>query len=644
MSERQKLWLLFLTALAVRLLVILARGPAAAPVDWADDHMYDSIANTLVTERRYQNPWYPPGYSLLVAGIYSVSGRSPLAARLANALLGALSCVVLYRLGRNLFSHPVGLLAAWLLALYPGQAYMAWHVMPEVAYGLLLLIAVLLAAQVVRTPTMAGGLLLGLTLGAFHLLKSNLFPFPFVLLLWLACAVGVSLRKRLVITAAAAAGFGLLASVTPLLNARAPSGRAALLPANAGNTFWTANNPLADGYFIHAEFHPLGQAFIERHGLKERLQNADVFEQSRIYRKLALLWIRENPGRFALLCLKKLNNAFGLPTQSTVFSRHPIAARLAHLLTYAWIAVLAVFGIVQSRHRWKDFLPLHLALVSYVVMVLIFYGTMRFTLIVMPVMMLFAGQVLVGWLQGPAPVVRITHATREQALAMLESAIRDGGRHYFCFCEASLLSSALKNPQVAEVLNRATATFPDGIAVMMLERLHGRRPPQRISGPSFLLWACEYGLARGWRHFFYGGAPGVAERLAENLQRRFPGLKVVGTFSPPFRELTAEEEAEVARRVRGADLMWIALGSPRQELWAAQHCGKLDVPVLLPVGAAFDFHSGMRPWAPAWVRRVGLEWAFRTVTGGTRTFRRNLRCVTVVGVYLLKETLRRALR
>jgi len=237
-------------------------------------------------------------------------------------------------------------------------------------------------------------------------------------------------------------------------------------------------------------------------------------------------------------------------------------------------------------------------------------------------------------------VVRVAVATRAEALAALESALRDGGRHYFCFCEANLLSNALNRAAVASAVNSATATFPDGISVMILARLRGHRLPERVQGPSFLLWACEHGVSRGWRHFFYGGAPGVADRLAAELTRRYPGLRVAGTFCPPFRELTTEEEADVARRVRDADLMWIALGSPRQELWAAQHLGKLDVPVLLPVGAAFDFHTGVRRWAPSWVRRIGMEWVFRTFTGGRETFQRNVRCVSIVAVHLLKEVYR----
>ncbi len=238
-------------------------------------------------------------------------------------------------------------------------------------------------------------------------------------------------------------------------------------------------------------------------------------------------------------------------------------------------------------------------------------------------------------------VVRVADTTRQEALSLLESAVRDGGRSYFCFCEASLLSNVLHRVDVADAVNASTATFPDGVAVMMLARLRGHRLTERIPGPSFLPLACEHGVSRGWRHFFYGGAPGVAEKLAVELTRRYPGMKVAGTHSPPFRELTESEEAEVARMVRGADLMWVALGSPKQERWVAEHRGKLDVPVMLAVGAAFDFHSGARPWAPAWVRRMGMEWAFRMFTGGGRTFRRNVRCVSIVAWHLTKESARR---
>ena len=227
-------------------------------------------------------------------------------------------------------------------------------------------------------------------------------------------------------------------------------------------------------------------------------------------------------------------------------------------------------------------------------------------------------------------------------LSWVEESIAANHRRYACFCEASLLSNVSRDTTVAKAVRGADAVFPDGIAMVLLARLKGHRLPARIPGPSFLPAACEYGVALGWRHFFYGGGPGVAERLAGIMSARYPGIKVVGTCAPPFRSLTPDEFSDVKRRIEDskADILWVCLGSPKQELWVAENVGKIEVPLMMPVGAAFDFHAGERPWAPAWVRRIGMEWLFRTFTGGRRTFWRNLRCVTVVAWILLGTMVR----
>lgn len=240
-------------------------------------------------------------------------------------------------------------------------------------------------------------------------------------------------------------------------------------------------------------------------------------------------------------------------------------------------------------------------------------------------------------------VVQVDCVRLPEALAWLAAAVERHGGAFACFCEASLLSNVMREAAVARAVCAADAVFADGVALVLLARLQGHRLPERIPGPTFILAACEYGVARGWKHFFYGGAPGVADRLAHRLADRFPGLRVVGTFSPPFRDLTPREEAEVKARIEGsgADILWVCLGSPRQELWVAERVGRIRVPVMLPVGAAFDFHAGYRLWAPACVRRLGMEWAFRAVTGGPQTFRRNLRCVTRVGGLLVRTAVLR---
>jgi N-acetylglucosaminyldiphosphoundecaprenol N-acetyl-beta-D-mannosaminyltransferase len=199
---------------------------------------------------------------------------------------------------------------------------------------------------------------------------------------------------------------------------------------------------------------------------------------------------------------------------------------------------------------------------------------------------------------------------------------------------------ARRNPAVARVLQQADAVFADGIAPAMLAALRGAPLPGRVSGPSFLPAAMAHGVSLGWRHFLYGGASGVADRLAERLREQHPGLNICGTCSPPFRPSTDQEERALEQTIRATrpDVLWVALGSPGQELWVGRHAARLPVPVMLPVGAAFDFHSGARPWAPAWVRQLGLEWAFRMMTGGRRTLARNSRCVPSVAGMLAQAT------
>lgn len=241
--------------------------------------------------------------------------------------------------------------------------------------------------------------------------------------------------------------------------------------------------------------------------------------------------------------------------------------------------------------------------------------------------------------------VNLSATNMQTALKFTDALVKDGGHHYFCFCEASLLSSLIRDTELAAVLGTADAVFADGVALIALARLRGHSLPGRVPGPNFLLAACGYGVERRWRHVFYGGGPGVADSLANRLRRDYPGIVIAGTHSPPFTTLTAQEELETKRMIESAkpDLLWVCLGSPKQERWCAEHLGRIDVPVMLAIGAAFDFHSGQRPWAPKWVRTIGMEWAFRTISGGKRTFLRNLRCVSVVGVYLAKVALQRLL-
>jgi N-acetylglucosaminyldiphosphoundecaprenol N-acetyl-beta-D-mannosaminyltransferase len=183
------------------------------------------------------------------------------------------------------------------------------------------------------------------------------------------------------------------------------------------------------------------------------------------------------------------------------------------------------------------------------------------------------------------------------------------------------------DPALRDIHNRAGLVTPDGMPLVWVSWLRGHRHVERVYGPDLMLACCAASVARGYRHFFYGGAPGVPERLAARLQQRFPGLLVAGTWSPPFGEMTEAERGAVVERINvaGADIVWVGLSTPKQERWMAEHVRQLRADVLIGVGAAFDFHTGVKRQAPRWMRRSGLEWLFRLGTEPRRLWRRYLR-------------------
>jgi N-acetylglucosaminyldiphosphoundecaprenol N-acetyl-beta-D-mannosaminyltransferase len=149
----------------------------------------------------------------------------------------------------------------------------------------------------------------------------------------------------------------------------------------------------------------------------------------------------------------------------------------------------------------------------------------------------------------------------------------------------------------------------------------------RVYGPDLMFWICEFTRDKPYTHFFYGGAEGVAQELKGRLEKKFPGLKVVGTYTPPFRPLTAAEETELANTIRSLkpDIIWVGLSTPKQEKFMAQYWERLDTTLLFGVGAAFDFHAGRVRQAPRWMQRSGLEWLFRLGCEPRRLWRRYLR-------------------
>lgn len=173
-------------------------------------------------------------------------------------------------------------------------------------------------------------------------------------------------------------------------------------------------------------------------------------------------------------------------------------------------------------------------------------------------------------------------------------------------------------------LHSADLVVPDGMPLVWLGRWHQHPLKRRVYGPELMETFCRETGAR-YRHFFYGGGDGVAQRLAESLHQRYDIL-VAGTYTPPFRPLTEEEQLEVSSEIKRSspNVLWVGLSTPKQEKWMYQNRKLLSVQVMLGVGAAFDFNSGKSRQAPGWMRENGLEWLFRLLTEPQRLWRRYL--------------------
>jgi N-acetylglucosaminyldiphosphoundecaprenol N-acetyl-beta-D-mannosaminyltransferase len=237
--------------------------------------------------------------------------------------------------------------------------------------------------------------------------------------------------------------------------------------------------------------------------------------------------------------------------------------------------------------------------------------------------------------------VRVDAAPIDEVVAQMEQWIRKGSwGHSIAATGMHGLVEAQHDPEFKRILNATDLVVPDGMPLVWLARRRGYRLRQRVYGPDLMLAFCKK-AERKYRHFFYGGEPGVAERLAESLHRRFPEMEMAGVYSPPFRPLSVNEDDEIARLISSAspDVLWVALGTPKQERWMFEHARRIKVPVMVSVGAAFDLLSGRRKQAPKWMRDRGLEWLFRLMQEPRRLWRRYLLCGPQFLAYLALDNL-----
>jgi N-acetylglucosaminyldiphosphoundecaprenol N-acetyl-beta-D-mannosaminyltransferase len=232
-------------------------------------------------------------------------------------------------------------------------------------------------------------------------------------------------------------------------------------------------------------------------------------------------------------------------------------------------------------------------------------------------------------------------------LDWIDATVAAGGRGYVCVAATHTVMACREDPALRAAVLGADFTVPDGQPLVWALNLLGHRLEDRVYGPDLMDRACERAARQGQRIYLYGGRnPGALAQLARELRLRHPGLQLVGGYAPPFRELTDAEEDSIAAGIDAArpDVVWVGIGVPKQEKWMARMRLRISAPVLVGVGAAFDFHAGLVPQAPARMQRLGLEWLFRLVQEPRRLWRRYLRYnpwfVAVVSAQIARERLR----
>jgi N-acetylglucosaminyldiphosphoundecaprenol N-acetyl-beta-D-mannosaminyltransferase len=228
----------------------------------------------------------------------------------------------------------------------------------------------------------------------------------------------------------------------------------------------------------------------------------------------------------------------------------------------------------------------------------------------------------------PVLGVPVSAVDYDGTLDWMDGTVAARGRGYVCVAATHTVMVAQEDRETMDAVLGADLVVPDGQPLVWALRALGRRLPGRVYGPDLMLRHCERAARQGTRIFLYGGRnQGALVQLTLNLRRKFPGLRVVGGISPPFRDLDDAELDDVATEINrsGADVVWVGIGVPKQEKWMAAMRDRLHAPVLVGVGAAFDFHAGLVPQAPSWMQAAGLEWAFRLAQEPRRLWRRYLR-------------------
>jgi len=234
---------------------------------------------------------------------------------------------------------------------------------------------------------------------------------------------------------------------------------------------------------------------------------------------------------------------------------------------------------------------------------------------------------------------------REEIFDNLISRIKS--RHLSYTCMPNVYCAVLyhKNTYFRKALSSADFVIADGLPLVWFSKLKGRKI-DRIRGSDLILSLCELSKEQGFSHFFYGGEPSIPEMLSKNLAKKYPWLDVVGTYAPPFRPFGHREDLSVIEEINRSnpDILWVGLGAPKQEVWMHQHRNQFQAPMMIGVGAAFDFLSGAKKPAPTWMQNCGLEWLVRWTQEPRRLSKRYIWYNSVFLMLVLSDLLKTTMR
>jgi len=220
--------------------------------------------------------------------------------------------------------------------------------------------------------------------------------------------------------------------------------------------------------------------------------------------------------------------------------------------------------------------------------------------------------------------VGVHAVTLKKSVRIVESAIDRDVKGFVCITGVHGVMEAQRDEGFRKLLNSSLVTTPDGMPMVWVGRLQGHRGMRRVFGPDLMRVVCSRSVAKGYTHFLYGGSEGVADELRSWMQVNFPGIQVLGTFTPPFTPLSSTQFAELESTIAGLkpDIMWVGLSTPKQERFMAEHIEKLSAKLMIGVGAAFDYHIGRVQDAPRWMKLSGLQWLHRLAQDPKRLWKR----------------------